>query len=101
MAAFTVVNSLTQESHYALKPTGQIIHHLLPGASFFCTLRSHWQETMLGATSTASQKVSCFCFMEPADKTPVKKYQVVTETVPDRRGSFLAPGEKYIPNCKA
>lgn len=37
----------------------------------------------------------------PADKTPMNKIpKVMTETVPDQRDSFLALGERCIPNYK-
>lgn len=90
-----------------LKHTGQgkIIYNLLLGVSFFCALRSHWQESVLGTITTASQRAICFCFSESTQSTQTqnayKNNVWVIKTVPDRKGSFLALGGRYMPDCKA
>lgn len=66
IASFTHVSNLTPKHLQTLKHAGRggIILDLLLGVSFFCALRSHWQESVLGIITTASQRASCFCFTE-------------------------------------
>lgn len=42
---------------------------LCAASFFFCTLRSHWQATILGVTTVASQQISCFPLTEPVRST--------------------------------
>lgn len=126
MTAGAVGSCLTQKSHHTVKPTCQIrviIFISTPCSSqdylnpnhmtrreytFFLVhpflvliVRISFQELPQYAAKRAAAFASWSQLKAPGDKTPMNKIpKEMTETVPDQRDSFLALGERCIPNCK-
>lgn len=121
-----VGSSLTQESHHTLKSTCQISviifistscssqdylnpNHMTRREYTFSLVhpflvlivRILFQELPQYAAKKSAAFASWNQLKSPADKTPMNKIpKVMTETVPDQRDSFLALGERCIPNYK-
>lgn len=126
MADGAVGSSLTQNSHHTLKPTCQISviifistlyssqdylnpNHMTRREYTFSLVqpflvpivRILFQELPQYAVKRSAAFASWNQLKAPGDKTPMNKIpKVMTETVPDQRDSFLALGERCIPNCK-